>query len=109
MQESILLTELECGNNGDVYSGCSNTINDISTENLLDEIKWKYIPNNGIELKVTDTEIQNWLKTIKEKKNTIDFDELKFLTIAIVQTDGGYDEYEIEYLIEETEDGHNTL
>ena len=68
MQESILLTEMECGNNGDVYRGYSNTIKDISAENLLDEIKWKYIPNNEIKLKVTNTEIQNWLKTVKEKK-----------------------------------------
>ena len=101
MQASIILTEMECGPDGEVYRACSGLTESISAEKLLEEIKWKYIPNNHIELKVTDTEIQEWLKTVKEKENTIDFDDVKYLTLAIVQTDGGYDEHEIEYFIEE--------
>ena len=101
MQGSFLLTEMQCGNNGDIYRGNSDTIEDISAENLLKKIREKYIPNDDIKLNVTDEEIQKWLKNVKAKIDTLDYDDQKYLCVAIVNTDGGYDAYELEHIIED--------
>jgi len=97
MLNSILLTEMECGNNGDIYRSCSDTIENVSTENLLKEVKSKYIPNDEISLNVTDEDIEIWIQKVQASIDTIHFDDQKYLTIATVMTDGGYDEYELEY------------
>lgn len=101
MEYIILFTEMNYDANNEWLRGESDSIEDPTVENLLEKIRERYYPpNNDIKLKVSDNDIKDWLRMIKRKVEDIDFDDEKYLQLAFIPHEDGFDEFELEFHIE---------
>lgn len=103
--ECINLQFTECGNNHHVYTGWTNQLEHKEPQTILNEVKDEiefYRPHSkdNTEIKATTDDIRKWLEKCRSEYNTYNKDNTcheDTLCIAIVQTDGGYDQYDLEY------------
>ena len=104
MNGEVLLWISLCDKEGNSYKGEANSIDDLTTENIIKEIQSYYSDNPDVKLEVTQNDIDDWLTHAENRIDQYDFDDHKYLHVATVKRnrqDHGYDEFELEYYIED--------